>query len=325
MQNIFLLFFIFIGSALFATEAAKYYEVNKDIYDTYKLLIQEKIPKIGFDLYESHPHINEAYAEQFGNKDSQEYDKEYKKNLEFLDFHPIANDLMLSKALPLVPELGAFFPFNLYLYKKIQSQSAYIGYPSPEYIIDVLELDAEKKDAVLSLFKPLDFLLERELAPTTKKLHYRSLETEKMYTFVIDLEDDDQLEDLLEEFQGKLEELLEESGYIITGYTDLKERFEEKGITLESFDTYKIYSFCHFSFSYNIFNKGRPDIGVLAPCSLYIYKQKESNKIMVGISRLANWKSAMLIQDQKMLESIDLLDKEILSILLKIGVKKYEK
>ena len=72
----------------------------------------------------------------------------------------------------------------------------------------------------------------------------------------------------------------------------------------DRFDQYWVYSLCHFRFSEGIFNRGRPDAGVFAPCSMYMYVDKGSNKMMVGMPRLESWIAVMDIKDKVMVDSI---------------------
>jgi len=96
----------------------------------------------------------------------------------------------------------------------------------------------------------------------------------------------------------------------------------DANIEFGRFDAYWVYSLCHFKFSEGIFNQGRPDAGALAPCSMYMYVEKGSNKLMIGMPRLATWTAVMGIKDQKMNDSITALDKEIVKIMTELGAKE---
>mgnify|MGYP001768687558 FL=1 len=96
----------------------------------------------------------------------------------------------------------------------------------------------------------------------------------------------------------------------------------DKNIEFGRFDAYWVYSLCHFKFSEGIFNQGRPDAGAFAPCSMYMYVEKGSNKLMIGMPRLATWTAVMGIKDQKMNDSITALDAEIIKIMTELGAKE---
>jgi uncharacterized protein (DUF302 family) len=93
-------------------------------------------------------------------------------------------------------------------------------------------------------------------------------------------------------------------------------------LEFDTYDAYFVYSLCHFEFSAGIFNQGRPDAGVFAPCSMYMYVAKDSNKLVIGMPKLENWISVMKITDKKQVDSIHALDKEIVGIMKELGAKE---
>ena len=90
----------------------------------------------------------------------------------------------------------------------------------------------------------------------------------------------------------------------------------------DAYDAYFVYSLCHFTFSYEVFNKGRPDAGVFAPCSMYMYIKKDSNTLVVGMPKLENWISVLNIKDPVKIKDIHALDKEVISIMKELGAKE---
>ena len=62
---------------------------------------------------------------------------------------------------------------------------------------------------------------------------------------------------------------------------------------------YFVYSLCHFTYSYNVFNKGRPDTGIFAPCSMYVYVKAGTNKLVIGMPRLSNWVAVGEMKDER--------------------------
>jgi hypothetical protein len=55
---------------------------------------------------------------------------------------------------------------------------------------------------------------------------------------------------------------------------------------------------------------------------MYMYVEKGSNKLMIGMPKLENWISVMGINDPKMVDSIHSLDKEITGIMTGLGAKE---
>jgi uncharacterized protein (DUF302 family) len=88
----------------------------------------------------------------------------------------------------------------------------------------------------------------------------------------------------------------------------------------DRFDHYWVYSLCHFKFSYTIFNVGKnPEAGAFAPCSMYMYLEKDSNVLKVGMPNVTNWISIANIKDPKMIEEIQNMDKKIVSLMKELG------
>ncbi|MEA1879819.1 MAG: hypothetical protein U9N11_04180, partial [Campylobacterota bacterium] len=63
---------------------------------------------------------------------------------------------------------------------------------------------------------------------------------------------------------------------------------------------------------------------VFAPCTMYMYIQKGTNKLVMGMPRLQNWVSLFNITDKKRLEFNQKLDKEIAEIIVSLGAKEVD-
>ena len=57
---------------------------------------------------------------------------------------------------------------------------------------------------------------------------------------------------------------------------------------------------------------------------MYMYIEKGTNKLIIGMPLLANWVAVLNIKDEKMNKLVDGLDKEITDILLSMGAKEIE-
>jgi len=174
------------------------------------------------------------------------------------------------------------------------------------------------------MFKPLDKWVSDTFGgkvQTTKMV--QALPVKPMMTFEFSVDRSGDLADFTDAFQEKLEGAFEAKHYIIAGFKNFKETYEEDmEIPFERYDSFFVYGLCHFTFSYNIFNKGRPDAGVFAPCAMYFYIDKDSNKMIAGMPRLSTWVSVMNIKDPKKIEWTKKIDDEIISIMKKLGGKE---
>ena len=56
----------------------------------------------------------------------------------------------------------------------------------------------------------------------------------------------------------------------------------------------------------------RPEAGLFAPCTMYMYIRKGTNKLVIGMIRLHNWSDTLDIKDKTRLGLIEQLDEEYL-------------
>jgi uncharacterized protein (DUF302 family) len=298
-----------------------------DKEEVFNDMVNNKIESIGFILSDPHERINDAYQSKYGTpkidgKPNEAYDKQYEEYLDNLGFFSIANDEKLRELLIKAPELGGFSPFNLHIYKVKGEDKTYVGHVNPETMLDIVGVkDKEVRKEFVAMFPPLDALVDKEIGGVKKNIEYDKLTAVPMMKFEYEFERPKDLADFIDEFQGEFEAAFEENKYIIAGYKNFKEAYNDLGEDFSKYDAYWVYSLCHFTFSYSIFNKGRPDAGVFAPCSMYMYIEKGSNKLEIGMPKLENWIAVMGIKDQKKVDAIHKLDKEIVSIMEGLGAK----
>ena len=275
----------------------------------------EKMGSLGFVISDPHPHINQGYQHVFGST-----------KLDNLGFFSTAHDEKVRKLLEEYPEFGGFTPFNLHIYKKSGKNVTWVGHLRPEVMADIVGVKDPKARATWSaIFPPLDKLVLKEMGSTkVKNLYFDSLPKKTMIKFVIDVDladFDDDVETFAEEFQEEFEEIFEGAGYLIAGYKNIKETYDDAELEFK-YPAYWVYSLCHFPFSNAIFNDV-PEAGVFAPCSMYMYLNEEKNKLYVGMPTLANWISIANIKDAEKVKMIEDLDKEIIKLFVtKLNAKE---
>ena len=289
----------------------------------YNDMINNKIESVGFILSDPHERISDAYEKRYGNKADPDYDKNWKKNLDNLGFFSVANDVVLRELLMKAPELGGFSPFNLHIYKNAGEDKTYVGHIVPDTMLDIVGVkDASIRKDFNAMFPALDALVQKEVGGKVEVSEYKSLPAKTMMNFEITFDRPEDLSEYIDEFQEEFEAKFEENQYIIAGYKNFRETYDDLELDFEKYDAYFVYSLCHFTFSYNIFNKGRGDAGAFAPCSMYMYIKKGTNTLVVGMPKLANWVSVMNMKDATMLKSIENLDKDITKLMLELGAKE---
>ena len=310
-------------SIAFGAQAVRFNVVDGNAEEQYNNLINKKIEKVGFILSDPHERINDAYKEKYGKKSSDQYDIAWKENLDNLGFFSIANDVKLRKLLIKAPELGGFSPFNLHVYKKKSENKTYVGHIVPTVMLDIVGVkDKAIRDEFMAMFPALDELVQKEIGGKIEISEYASLPAKPMMNFEITFDRPDDLSDYIDEFQEAFEEAFEANDYIIAGYKNFKESYDDLELDFGKYDAYFVYSLCHFTYSYNMFNKGRPDAGSFAPCSMYMYIEKDSNKLVIGMPMLSNWVSVLNIKNKAMIKSVEDLDKEIIKIMINLDAKE---
>lgn len=314
--------------AMGATDGVKFFVAKGDKEKTYNTMVNEQMEEIGFVLSDPHERINDAYKSKYGTekvdgKANAAYDPKFKTYLDNLGFFSIANDEVLRTLLMKAPQLGGFSPFNLHIYKVKSEDKTYVGHVMPETMLDIVGVqDKEVRAAFVKSFEPLDALVAKEIGGTVEYVKYNKLPAEPMMTFELEFDRPEDLADFIDEFQESFEETFEEHKYIIAGYKNFKEAYTDLDEDFGKFDAYWVYSLCHFRFSYGIFNKGRPDAGVFAPCSMYMYVEKGGNVLHIGMPKLETWGAVMSIKDPVKAKALTDLDKEIIGIMEELGAEK---
>ena len=278
----------------------------------------------GFVLADPHEKIDDAYASKYGDPKSPEYDKGYKNTLDNLGFFPVSNDKALHPLLLTHPQLAAFQPFNLLIYKTKAEDVSYIGHIAPEAMLDIVGVgDAQTRKAYTSMFGPLDSYVTKSFGGKVEdKQHTTLLPKQPMMHFEISVDKSQDLLDWVEGFQENFEAAFEDKEYVIAGFKNFKEVYADLEMPFDKYEQFFVYGLCHFKFSYEIFNKGRPDAGVFAPCSMYFYIEKGSNKMIVGMPKVANWGAVMDIKDPKKLKAMQDIDNEIVAVMKSLGAKE---
>jgi len=316
------------ASVAFAAPALRFNAIDGDQEEKYE---KEFLPALedatGFSLSDPHEKINDAYKDRYGNPKDPDYDKAWTTNLDNLGFFSISNDIALRPILLSSPQAAGFAPFNLHIYKTKAENVTYIGHIVPETMLDITGVTnkADRK-AFVDMYKPLDAYVTKEFGGKIQTSEYSKLPAKPMMTFEFEVDRSGDVTEWAEAFQENLEAAFEEKHYIIAGFKNFKETYEEDlELPFDRYDQFFVYGLCHFTFSYNVFNKGLPAAGAFAPCAMYFYIDKGSNKMIVGMPRLSVWAAVMEMKDPAKIEWTKTIDTEIISIMKNLGgVEKWE-
>jgi len=290
--------------------------VKGDVEKKYDAFVEEKIKSLGFVLTDPHKRVNDGYKKKYGST-----------KLDILSFMSIVNKNAMSPLLEIDPRLAGFNPFNMLIYRKIGEENTHIGHLDPVAMMDMIGITDEKvRTEYPKILEPLDKMIKEEFGSDISMIKIdKMVEGNRMMNFEIPFKRPEDIDDFIDDFQERFEEAFEEKEYIIAGYFNYKESFD--GVDrLPSFDAFWVYSLCHFKFSYTVFDNegGRPDAGLFAPCSMYMFIKKDGKTLTVGMPRLANWAATLGIKDENRLALVKQLDSEIPEIMKSLGAHEVE-
>ena len=326
IKNRILYFVLLLPALLFATVANKsvpltsangdalavFYTIDGNVEEKYNALVEKKIKGIGFQLTDPHKRVNDQYEIKYGST-----------VLDVLSFMPIVNNEQILPLLNIDPRIAGFAPFNMLIYKKLDEEKTHVGHLTPKVMLNILGIeDKEVREKFTATFQSLDMMIGKELGGEKSYLPYKKLPEQKMINYEYEFEVPEDFDDFIDSFQNKFELSFIEKGYLIAGYHNFMESTDDAEDILSDYTAFWTYSLCHLEFSYNMFdNKGaRPEAGLFAPCTMYMYIRKGTNKLVVGMFRLHNWSDTLQITDKNRLALVEKLDKEIPEILSEIGM-----
>jgi len=318
---------LFIPSLLLATSPqttpnketlAVFYTLEGDIQEKFNALVETKLKTIGFTVTDPHKRVNDHYKKEYGST-----------VLDVLSFMSVVNDENILPLLNIDPRIAAFSPFNMLIHKKLDEKNTHVGHLMPEAMLNMIGIeDPTVREKFTAAFEPLDAIMDKELSADGAKVtksytSYRKLAENRMINFELEFEEPEDIEDFIDEFQETFEEAFIEKEYLIAGYHNFMEASDDAAEILKEYDAFWTYSLCHLEYSYNMFDNedAHPEAGLFAPCSMYMYIRKGTNKLVIGMPTLVNWSDTLGIADEKRVGLVHKLDKEIPEILTALGMK----
>lgn len=291
------------------------YTMQGNVEATYNEMMDKPIKALGYRLPDPRKGVNEVYRKQYGST-----------TLELLSFMTIVNDKGVKPLLEIDPRLAGFNPFNLVIYKHKDKNETVVSHLTASAIIEMLQITDEKViSEYTKLMDSLDGLVAKTFPDATVSHHTYTDEIKNpMMHFEIKFDRPEDLDDYIDEIQEKVEDTFTKKEYIMAGFFDFK---QGKPDLLPSYDAFWTFSLCHFPYSYTIFdNEGAmPEASVFAPCTMYMYIKKDSNVLVIGMPRLANWNKLFPMKDKKRLDFLEKLDADIIETFIEIGAKKITK
>ena len=299
-----------------ANSLAVFFTIEGNAEKEYNALVEKKLKTIGFNLTDPHKRVNDHYKTEFGST-----------VLDILSFMPVVNDKMVLPLLNIDPRIAGFAPFNMLIEKKLDEKNTHVGHLMPKVMLDILGIEnKEVRETFTASFKALDEMIAKELGGEKHYIELNKLPEQPMMNFEYSFDIPEDIEDFMDEFQDQFETALTDKKYLVAGYHNFMESTDDAQKILKDYDAFWTYSLCHMEFSYNVFDKkgARPDAGLFAPCTMYMYIPKGSGKLYIGMYRLHNWSDSLGIDDPTRVALVEKLDKELPQILIALGAKPME-
>ena len=263
--------------------------------------IEEAFKKAGF-FVSANRDMNLPFKKQFKKSDFDVYN--------LFTFYKKDTTLALAKK---YDNIGLFAPMSMSIYTKKGDKSISVASLSASAMQKIMNIPTDEKlltDLKALIIKTLKVAMPNgkfEKLPYTQETTKEELVTK--FKMEIDAKDwDDDLDDFKMDYEGKLAM----NGFIIAGYNNLGDDFEEANYN--GFDFYEVYSICKLPVIYTI-AKTHPEAGAFAPCSLYISKKKEADKMTIAFPSVYNWLSSLSISDKKDIEVLSDAQKRMKKIL----------
>lgn len=200
------------------------------------------------------------------------------------------------------PQMGLFAPMSMSIYTKKGEKTISVSSLTVEGMAKIMNIPADNKALVkvgqmvkealkLALpggsFETLSYKVQKATGPLVS-----SYKTEL---------DEEDIDTAKEDFQMEFEGSLATSGFVMAGFNDLANDFEEQ--KFNDYDFYDVYSICKLPVIYTV-AKTHPEAGAFAPCSLIMYKKKDETEMTVSFPSVYNWISSMDIKDKAALDTL---------------------
>ncbi len=214
------------------------------------------------------------------------------------------------------PQIGLFTPMSMSIYTRKGENRIHVAFLTTDAMSKIIDIPSSNPT-----FKALGMKVKKALAEALPKGEYEAIEydiakTDKKLTtktiYKLDPENwEDESDYLTEDFDAKLEV----QGFVQAGFTDINYYLNKMGN--KEFDIFFSESICKLPVIYTV-AKIRPEAGAFAPCSISMYKKKDSDILHVAYPNVYNWISSLALEDK---ESIDVLlkaQKQVETILKEI-------
>jgi len=266
--------------------------------------IEKAFEDIGFSI-DGNNNMNAPFKPRFG--------KTFYQTYHLFTTHSPKHTLALAKK---YPSIGLLSPLSMSLYSnrdddKVKTMS--ISSLTLRGMSRITQIPMDNPDLIA-----YSKFLEEGLRKALPGGHFKELSYKKVagkdkplsITFETKFEGEtvDERAEAKDDFEAEFEGELEPIGFLFPGFVDLASEFADEGY--EEFEIYDTYSICKLDVIFPI-HQEHPEVGAFAPCTFYIYKKKNEEKVYMGFPSIANWVTATDLVDEKSLKPLEEAEKMI--------------
>lgn len=259
--------------------------------------IEEAFKANGF-LITGNNNMNQAFEGRFGEK-FPTAGKDYAMYRLMFVYNP----KITAKLIKDYPKAGLLAPLSTSVYSK-DGENINISSLSIEGMSRITGVPMDNPH-LIALSENMQKALEAALPNGNfKELNYKKVrpDGEIVTKFKFELpRDSDYIEDDKEIYQEMMEGEIEANGFIVAGFTSVLYDLEDNGI--EDYDFYDTYSICKLEVIYPV-HKSYPEVGALAPCTMFMYKKSDEEFTYMGYPSVYNWIMTTNIEDDYSLEPL---------------------
>jgi len=209
------------------------------------------------------------------------------------------------------PDGGIFVPMGVGIYQKkgeatihvsvlnADAQRKIAGFDAPEF----KQIENEIVQTLSKAFPALKRHESEGSLPAEGALLSRYVRKTDAQSWASDKDDTEMM----------IEEGLKPAGFVMSNFTDYNFMLTDNGEE-SPFDFYDTYSICKLKVIYTV-SKTRPEAAAFAPCTLMVYKKKDTDEIVMGFPGVYNWMSSARVDDPEAKDVLNQAQKDFEAVL----------
>jgi uncharacterized protein (DUF302 family) len=226
-------------------------------------------------------------------------------------FHEELSEKLVKK----IPNAGVFVPMGVGIYQANGEKELHVS---------ILTAKAQSKILGLKEVEPILAEIEKKMIASLKTAmpdaHVfidsdNPLPAEGSLVSMYEAEvDPDEWEDTRDELMMVIEDGFKPMGFVMSNFTEYNYLLTKEETVESPFDFYNTYSICKLKVIYNV-AKTRPQAAAFAPCTMMLYKEKGSDKVVMGFPSVYNWMSSAHVLDENAKKELMKAQKDFENIL----------